>query len=249
MSKTNNFDLYSNRIEKRKNSAAVKTKIEGIPKKEYLVYGDSLSYEIILKNTGDHISNYSFNLFIIDPNEKKIFERTYKNISLAYGEKYVLCMNISPGYLDKIPLRTSGNYEIRLETFPGFEFREFTEYASKKFLTISRSYRIARYGGTYGYYFDVMPKWEYDVFQENKKIANTMIGLTLVIAVLTIMQLYLILEKYLERKKKPKYFATKKGGKVHKSLCPHIKGKNNLISFKSLEEARRKNLSPCSKCI
>jgi hypothetical protein len=131
------------------------------------VVGDSFYYKINLTNTGNASVVDNFTVSIFNPQLKlieqpQIYEKTINpNESVeikAFGGR--------ANETAVLPFDTYGDYKLVITSTKNIDFYRIIEYTKNGY--IYRNY--LRYPIEFSFSFDVMPKWQYDLWKETKNV-------------------------------------------------------------------------------
>lgn len=143
------------------------------------VVGDHFYYKINLTNpTTERISD-DFSISVYNPHGALIETmKNHKEISIEPGESVEI---ISKGRYENetaiFPFEIAGDYKIVLESNKSIDFYRWVRVSSitgdKKIIQDN----FVRRNKKFEYYFDVMPKWQYNLWKEEEKINKQSIDL------------------------------------------------------------------------
>lgn len=140
------------------------------------VVGDFFYYEIILNNPTDKKISDEFSISIYNPHDV-LATRDEVEISIEPGEFHKIVAisghNNETNETAAFPFEIAGDYKIVFESNQSIDFRRlFRVRGDDKII-----HRYVRLSNKFEYYFDVMPKWQYNFWKEEEKISKQSIDL------------------------------------------------------------------------
>lgn len=131
------------------------------------VVGDSFSYNISLRNVGNATFNDTFNVTVSDPTGVPIDSRLFHLILEPNITKIITPKGGKENETAAILFKIQGPYVISIESYNfTVNFREDT----RVFLDDVRYYdTYIRQPKKFEFPFDVMPKWQYDLWKDSQK--------------------------------------------------------------------------------
>jgi hypothetical protein len=142
--------------------------------KDYFVVGDSFYYNITLTNSGDEIINNTFEVSIYDSSKNQLNNPTKYDINLNLNESTdLLAKGGKENETAIFPFETSGNYRLDISATTPLDFYRWIEIKEDSYLIR----RYIRQNKDFVYIFDVMPRWQYNLYKSseeaNQKIIQT----------------------------------------------------------------------------
>lgn len=171
------------------------------------VVGDHFYFEIFLTNPTSEIISDDFSISVYNPHDDAIGTRNFENISIEPKQSYKL---IAGGEYENetaiLPFEIAGDYKIVFESNKSIDFYNFFKMEESE---KSIQYNFVRQNTKYEHYFDVMPKWQYNLWKEEEKInidmyeatqemnaaTNIMIWATLAMLIVSLINLYIVIKK------------------------------------------------------
>jgi hypothetical protein len=124
--------------------------------KDSIVVGDHYKYSINLTNVGNSTLNRSFSVRILNPSYQLQDSAKYENISIPVAGERILYPRRSENQVDTFDLGIAGSNVFNLSADKEVTFYRF--YDDCSYISDRNSY---------WYYFDAMPRWQYEW---NKKL-------------------------------------------------------------------------------
>ena len=141
------------------------------------VVGDFFYYRINLTNPMSEKISDNFSVSVFNPADALIEPmKNYNDISIESGQSIEIIAK--GGYENEtatFPFDVAGDYKIMLESTKPIDFYRWVEVGSQNGY---KEYRFVRINKKYVYYFDVMPKWQYNLWKEEEKINEQSLDLS-----------------------------------------------------------------------
>lgn len=137
------------------------------------VVGDHFYFEIFLENPTLERITSDINIKVYNSNNDIIGDRNYKDVSIE-PNKYERLF-AAGGYENSTaiyPFKIAGDYKIVLESNKSIDFFKLFEVKGKGENISEEEWMYVRTDQKFEYYFDVMPKWQYNLWKEEEKINN-----------------------------------------------------------------------------
>lgn len=129
------------------------------------VVGDAFYYSIKFTNTGAERIDTIFNLSIFNPSKHLIHSSTRLIILEPNNSKVITVTGALENETAAFPFDTSGDYKIEIKARePIHIYRWFT--VEENGVTLQK---YIRQNTTFNYFFDVMPRWEYEIWKSTKE--------------------------------------------------------------------------------
>ncbi|ODS39841.1 hypothetical protein BEH94_02900 [Candidatus Altiarchaeales archaeon WOR_SM1_SCG] len=142
--------------------------------KDAYVVGDSFWYKVEFTNIGIGIINDNFNISVFNPSGNLIDSRNYDILLEPNESKTINSTGGKKGEVAAFPFDTNGDYKMEIKSKKLIDFYRWFDVKTGK--STYRSYN--RQPMTFKYYFDVMPRWQYDLWKDTKEINKEMLDAT-----------------------------------------------------------------------
>lgn len=122
------------------------------------VVGDSFHYKINLTNTGTEIINDTFRISVFNPSRNLIESRKYTIVIEPNNSKLIVAEGGKKNETAVFPFDTRGDYKIEVSATKLIDFYRWVKEG-----------RYVRQTKKLNYFFDVMPRWEYNSWKSSEE--------------------------------------------------------------------------------
>ena len=126
------------------------------------VVGDRFYYEINFTNTGIEIINDTFTISVFNPSRSLIdFPKTHEILIEPNSSMLISAKGARENETAIFPFDTSGDYKIEIKSTKPIDFY--------RWFIVEEDKRYIRQNKKFNYFFDVMPRWQYNLWKDTEE--------------------------------------------------------------------------------